>query len=455
MLMIIMKFGGTSVQDAPSVERVVNLIRARVHLRPVVVISAMGKTTKKLLRSAELAAAGDASAGLAQLDELRTYHTDIIDGLQAAEAQAPVDESFGEIENLLNGLSILRELTLRGRDRVAAYGEFLSSVIVAEALKRGGVDAVWLEARQFMITDESYTRARPLFEIANAKIAERIHPCLQAGQVPVTQGYIGSTTHGVTTTLGFEGSDYTAAIMGAALDAEDIQIWTDVNGIMTADPALLPEARTVKVISFAEAKELTHFGAKVLHPKTLFPAHEKAIPVHIYNSKQPTAPGTVITTAAPPTRTPVKSIAYKKPLSLVTITSNDSLSRLRFFKMIFEAVERTQLFTYLAALSESSVVLAVDPSEAIAGLMDELHPEAQVTLMPDQAIVCLVGEQLNQLPGFAAEVFRALKDMRFSLISHGASEHSLVLIVQAAEVENALRQLHEVLFQNPDPEIFC
>lgn len=452
--MIVMKFGGTSIEDAPSVERVVKLIRERLHRQPAVVISAMGKTTRRLLRAAELSASGDASAGLAQLGELRAYHTEIIRELQADEAQAKVDECFDEIENLLNGLFILRELTPRSRDRIASYGELVSSTIVAEALKRGGVNAVWLDAREFMITDESHTRARPLFDIANPTIVERIQPCLQAGQVPVTQGYIGSTSHGVTTTLGFEGSDYTAAIIGAALDAEDIQIWTDVNGIMTADPTLLPEARTVKVLSFAEAKELTHFGAKVLHPQTLFPAHEKAIPVHIYNSKQPNAPGTVITTQAPPTRTPAKSIAYKKPVSLVTITSNGSLPRLRFFKMVFDVLERTRLFTYLAAISELSVVLAVDPSEMVEGLMVELHPEADVTLTPDQAIVCLVGEGLKQRPGLAAEIFHVLKDMPFSLISQGASEHSLVLMVQAAEVEKAVRHLHNLLFQNPDPEIF-
>jgi aspartate kinase len=452
--MIVMKFGGTSVQDAPSVKRVVKLIQERIHLKPVVVISAMGKTTKKLLRAAELSVGGDASAGSAQLDELRAYHREIIHGLPAVKAQARVDEYFSEIKSLLNGLSILRELTPRGRDRIAAYGELISSTIVAEALTRGGVNAIWLDAREIMITDETYTRARPLFDLANPNIVERIQPCLQIGQIPVTQGYIGSTTHSVTTTLGFEGSDYTAAIIGAALEVDDIQIWTDVNGIMTADPALLPQARTVKVLSFVEAKELTHFGAKVLHPKTLFPAHEKAIPVHIYNSKQPDAPGTIITTEAPPTRTPVKSIAYKRPVSLVTITSTGSLPRLRFFKLVFEALERSQLVTYLAAISELDVVVAIDPSEMVEALMDAVKPEAQVTVTPDHAIVCLVGERLNHRPGFAAEVFQALKGARLTLILQGASAHSLVLIVQAVEVEKALTQLHERLFQEPDPELF-
>lgn len=452
--MLIMKFGGTSVQDARSVRRVIHLIQERLSRRPVIVISAMGKTTRKLLGAAELAAGGDASAGLAQLTELRAYHGEIIHELSVTAAQAHVETYFSQLERLLNGLSVVGELTPRGRDRIAAYGELISSTIVAEALKQAGLNAVWLDAREFLITDDTYTRARPLLEVANPKIVEHLRPHLEAGRVPVTQGYIGSTPGGITTTLGFEGSDYTAAIIGAALDAEDIQIWTDVNGIMTADPALVPQARTVKVLSVAEAKELTHFGAKVLHPKTLFPAQEKAIPVHIYNSRQPDAPGTVILTQAPSTRTPIKSIAYKRPVSLVRITPRGLRPRLQFFKQIFEALERSQLVTYLAAISELDVVLAIDPSEAVEALKDAVKPEAQVIVTSDQAIICLVGEHLNQIPGLTAQVFQALTDLRLRLIVQGASAHSLVLIVRAVEVEKALGRLHEQLFQSPDPDLF-
>lgn len=452
--MIVMKFGGSSVADAPSVEQVVRLIHAALPRQPVVVVSAMSKTTRKLLRAAQLAAESDLVAGTTQLEELKTYHMEIIRALRVTAVQSEVEGYFDEIERLLSGLAILREFTPRGRDRIAAYGELISSKILVEALRRAGVNALWLDARQFIITDDDHTRARPLFEIANAKIVQALRPCLEAGQTPVTQGYIGSTTDGITTTLGFEGSDYTAAIIGAALDAQDIEIWTDVNGIMTADPALLPEARTVKILSFAEAKELTHFGAKVLHPKTLFPAHEKAIPVHIYNAKQPNAPGTVVALEAPPTRTPVKSIAYKKPVSLVTITSNGSLPRLRFFKWVFEALERAQLFTYIATISELCVALVIDPSEMILELIDQLQHQAQTIVTHNHAIVCLVGERLKQRPGICAQVFQALNDMRFDLISQGASEHSLVLIVQEADVEKALKRLHDLLLQNLDPELF-
>lgn len=452
--MIVMKFGGSSVADASSIERVVNIIRGYLPQHPVIVVSAMSKTTRKLLRAAELAAGGDLAAGTTQLEELKAYHMEVIRGLRATAVESEVDGYFNEIERLLSGLAILREFTPRGRDRIAAYGELISSKILVEALRRAGVNARWLDARQFIITDDDHTRARPLFDMANPKIVHALRPCLEAGQIPVTQGYIGSTIDGITTTLGFEGSDYTAAIIGAALDAQDIQIWTDVNGIMTADPALLPEARTVKILSFAEAKELTHFGAKVLHPKTLFPAHEKAIPVHIYNSKQPDAPGTVIALEAPPARTPVKSLAYKKPISLVTIISNGSLPRLRFFKLVFDALERAGLFAYIAAISELRVALAVDPSEMTQALINQLQHAAQTMVTHNHAIVCLVGERLKQRPGIVADVFQALNDMRFDLISQGASEHSLALIVHEANLETALKRLHELLFQNPDPALF-
>jgi aspartate kinase len=331
----------------------------------------------------------------------------------------------------------------------------MSSTIVAEALKQAGVETVWLNACDFLITDDQYTRARPLFEITNPKIIEKVQPCLRAGQVPVTQGFIGSTRHRVPTTLGFEGSDYTAAILGAALDAENIQIWTDVDGIMTADPAVLPEARTVRVISYAEAEELTHLGAKVLHPSTLFPAHAKGIPLHIRNSRRPNNPGTKITNEAPPTRTAVKSIAYKRPITLMNLASNGSLPASRFFKRVFEVAEKVQLAFYLAVTSELNVTLVVDPSDSIDAMMLELRREATASLTHDQGMVSLVGERLVDVPGLVPHVFTSLDGIHPRLICQGASPHSLVTVVEKEAVEEALKRLHGTLFRNPDPELFC
>ncbi len=452
--MIVMKFGGTSIQDATSIERVVDIIKARAHLGPVIVVSAMGKTTRALLDIAERATRGERATARGRWEELKGYHVALMRALHVDEALPRVEGYFRDIEQLIDGLAILRELTLRGRDRIASYGELISSVIVTEALKHGGLDAVWLDARQFMITDEHHTRARPLMDITRARIVEHIRPCLQAGRIPVTQGYIGATLHGVTTTLGFEGSDYSAAIIGAALEAEDIQIWTDVHGIMTADPAILPEARTIRAISFLEAKELTHFGAKVLHPSTLFPADEKAIPVHIYNSRHPDGPGTVIAATVPPTRSVVKSIAYKRPVTLLTVAARHASSLPRFFKTAFEAVERAQLHTYLAMTTETRIMLVIDPSESVEALTIDLEPEANVAMVSDQAIVCLVGEHLHQHGALLHQVVQAVGDLPVGAISYGVSEHSLVLILPAANVGEAVKRLHDLLFRDVDPEMF-
>jgi aspartate kinase len=452
--MIVMKFGGTSVEDAASIERVVEIIRRHLHRRPVVVVSAAGKTTRRLLGAAESAFDGNIDAAISQLEEIEAYHWQIIDQLQIEEVRSHVSGYIQEVGELFRGLSVVRELTPRGRDKVASYGELISSAILAEALKQAGMSAVWLDARQLVITDENHTRAEPIYEITNARLSEAVTPLVEADRVPVLQGYIGSTRRGVTTTLGFEGSDFTAAIVGAALDVEDIQIWTDVNGIMTADPAVVPAARTIKVMSFAEAAEVTYFGAKVLHPSTIFPAAQKNIPVHIYNSKHPDAPGTVLVKDPPASHAPIKSIAYKKPVAVVSITSNRSLPTPRFLKEVFEALDRHRLSPYVISSSEIglSLVLNLSGNSAIEA---ELSPIADVGVDADHAIVCVVGENIGAIPGFPARVFETLPDVRFKMISQGASIHSLVLVVDGTETETIVRRLHDDFFQDLDPNTFA
>src|SRR5205085_6458455 len=319
--MIVMKFGGTSVEDAASIERVTEIIKARLSLRPVVVVSAMGKTTRKLLQAAEASAAGDRSTTLAVVAELKTRHLSEARTLVKSTAERAVfsiiDRHFDELKKLLEGLAILGEVPSRGLDKILAYGELLSSAIVADALAERGVPARLLDAREFVITDDRFGGASPLFDLTNAKTRDSITPVIEAGEVPVIQGFIGATREGATTTLGFEGSDYTAAIVGAALGADDIQIWKDVSGLMTTDPRIFAEARTVKACTFAEAADLTYCGAKVLHPKAIHPAARQNIPVHIYNSKRPDATGTAISATAPRCANLIKSIAYKRPITVI------------------------------------------------------------------------------------------------------------------------------------------
>src|SRR5215471_2472636 len=329
--MIVMKFGGTSVEDAPSIERVAEIIRARLALKPLIVVSAMGKTTRKLLQAAEASAAGDSRTTLGIVADLKTRHTSearrLVKKSDGREVFSLIDKHFDELKKLLEGLAILGEVPPRGLDKILAYGELLSSAILADALSERGIPTRLVDARELIITDDRYGSASPLFEITNRQICEVIVPLVEGGTVPVVQGFIGSSRDGATTTLGFEGSDYTATVIGAALDAAEIQIWKDVSGLMTADPEVFAAARTVKLCSFAEAADLTFFGAKVLHPKAIYPAARKNIPVRIHNSKQPDAPSTKIAADTPKCTNLIKSIAYKRPITIINANVTSSSGR--------------------------------------------------------------------------------------------------------------------------------
>ena len=327
--MIVCKFGGTSVQDAEAMERVAAILSQRIDQKPVVVASAMGKTTNGLLQAARLAADGKRQEALDLLSGLRNLHISEAQklGLAASgdEVLETITSHFKEMANIVRGLATLGELTPRSMDAMASYGERLSTLILCQCLMSRGIPAELMDARQCIITDDNFTRAAPLFDLTDAAIREHLLPVINAGKVPVFQGFIGATRSGITTTIGRGGSDYTAAIVGAALEAYDIQIWTDVDGIMTTDPRMVPEARRVRVISFDEAAELAYFGARVLHPATILPAVRKKIPVHVLNSYKPDLQGTLITDEAPPCENPVKSIAYKKGITIVNITSTRML----------------------------------------------------------------------------------------------------------------------------------
>ncbi|MGA2436251.1 MAG: aspartate kinase, partial [Bryobacteraceae bacterium] len=323
--MIVMKFGGTSVESAAAIERVASIVRARLERQPVVVVSAMGKTTNKLLALAADAARGDRDGALAQVEALRQFHLAeagaLISPAAAVELNEIIDSHFRELSELVTGLTVLGEVAPRSIDAVSSYGERLSSQIVALAFRELGMETAHVDSRELVVTDGRHTQAAPLYPQSYARLASAIPPLVRAGKVVVMGGFISSTEDGVPTTLGRGGSDFTAAIVGAGIGAEEIQIWTDVDGMMTADPNAVTGARRLKRISFAEAAELAYFGAKVLHPATVLPAVEKNVPVLILNSRRPEVPGTRIVREAVPSSNPVKSIACKKDITVVNIHS--------------------------------------------------------------------------------------------------------------------------------------
>ncbi len=440
--MIVMKFGGSSVESAEAIGRVAEIVRAAIARRPVVVVSAMGKTTNKLLAIAAAAVSGKREEALESLTDLRAFHLTEAAGLGVS---AEIEAHFSELAELVKGLAVMGELTARATDAIGSYGERISSIIVAAHFRKAGMAAVHVDSRSVIVTDQRHMQAAPLFAESNAKLAAAIPP-LAAKSVVVMGGFIGATEEGVTTTLGRGGSDYTASIVGAGIGAEEIQIWTDVDGMLTADPTILPGGYRVETCSFAEAAELAYFGAKVLHPATVLPAIEKNIPVRILNSRRPEVEGTLIVAEAPPSATPIRSIACKKNITLVNIVSTRMLMAHGFLRRIFEIFDRFETPVDMLATSEVSVSLTIDNTRALAAIRAEIEEFAEVTIEDGHAIVCLVGESIRKIPGTAARVFAALKDINVRMVSQGASLLNISLVVAAGDLHRAVESLHREFF---------
>jgi aspartate kinase len=440
--MIVMKFGGTSVESAAAIGRVAEIVRARLDRRPVVVVSAMGKTTNKLLAIGSAAVSGRREEALEALTAMRAFHLAEASGLGV---DAEIEAHFHELSKLVKGLAVMGELTARATDAISSYGERISSVIVAAFFRHAGMAAVHVDSRSVIVTDGRHMQAAPLFPESNAKLEAMIPP-LAKKQVVVMGGFIGATEDGVTTTLGRGGSDYTASIVGAGIGAEEIQIWTDVDGMLTADPTILPGGYRVETCSFAEAAELAYFGAKVLHPATVLPAIERNIPVRILNSRRPGVEGTLIVAEAPPSAAPIRSIACKKNITLVNIVSTRMLMAHGFLRRIFEIFDRFETPVDMLATSEVSVSLTVDNTRALEAIRDEIQEFAEVTIEDHHAIVCLVGENIRKIPGTVARVFTALKDINVRMVSQGASLLNISLVVAASDLHRAVESLHREFF---------
>ena len=455
--MIVMKFGGTSVESATAIGRVASIVKARVHEKPVVVVSAMGKTTNKLLAIATAAIEGKREDYIPQLHDLRDFHSrearQVVPLAARAELDRTLDEHFQELTELVKGLAVLGELTPRSIDAISSYGERLSSYIVTLAFRHFGMDTAHVDSRRVIVTDNRHTQAAPLFAETYARLAKTIPP-LTTKQVVVMGGFIASTEDGVTTTLGRGGSDYTASIVGAGIGAKEIQIWTDVDGMLTADPTILPGGHRVKTISFAEAAELAYFGAKVLHPATVVPAIEKNIPVLILNSRRPDVPGTRIVSEPVHCDNAVKSIACKRKITLVNIQSARMLMAHGFLRRIFEIFDRHETPVDMVATSEVSVSLTIDNTARLKPICDELRQFAAVSMEDGQAIVCLVGENIRYTPGVAAKVFGALNGINIRMISQGASLLNLSLVVAEADLAKAVSGLHHEFFATLDESVF-
>ena len=455
--MIVMKFGGSSVESAVAIERVAGIVKKRLDWHPVVVVSAMGKTTNKLLAIAAAAIKGPREEYLRQIHDLRDFHSrearQVVPLEERAALDRFLDEHFQELTELAKGLAVLGELTPRSIDAISSYGERLSSFIVTQAFRHSGMETRHLDSRDLIVTDKRHTQAAPLFPQTYARLAATIPP-LAAKSVIVMGGFIAASEDGVTTTLGRGGSDFTASIVGAGIGAEEIQIWTDVDGMLTADPTILPGGHRVKTISFAEAAELAHFGAKVLHPATVLPAIEKSIPVLILNSRRPDVPGTRIVAERVHCENAVKSIACKRKITVVNIHSTRMLMAHGFLRRIFEVFDRFETPVDMVATSEVSVSLTIDNPARIEEVLAELRQFAEAETERDQVIVCLVGENIRYTPGVARRVFNALEGINVRMISQGGSLLNISFVVAEKDLRAAIEALHAEFFSELDPAVF-
>jgi aspartate kinase len=461
MSLVVMKFGGTSVEDPAAIGRTAAIVAGRVAMgkQPVVVVSAMAKVTDQLLRCAAASAQGDRTGALAISSRLRSRHRDTAAALvknakDSAELVTWIDQKFDQLDEILRGLAAILELTPRISDLIVSYGERISSRMIAAAFRERGINAEHVDSRDVIITDSQFQKAVPQDDIIEKRAAEKVRPLVDAGKVPVMGGFIGSNEAGITTTLGRGGSDFTGALLGGAMSAEAIEIWTDVDGIMTTDPRVCPDALRVKVISFEEAAELAYFGAKVLHPATILPAVKKNIPVLVLNSRNPENEGTRIVSLAPHCNSPFKCIAVKKKLSIIDVVASRMLMTHGYLKAIFDIFDKHQTAVDMVSTSEVSVSLTVDSNDKLPLIAADLSKLADVKYEGKKALVCLVGEDIRGQNGMAAQVFSAVRHINVRMISQGASEINMSFMIEEDDADEAVRSLHAAFFQQPDPAVF-
>lgn len=466
--MIVMKFGGTSVGSTDSIDGVADIISARAKAGDteapagaLVVTSAMSGVTNTLISAARAAAAGDEQPYREARGALLVKHQVVAgqlieDNIERAALGRLFDNQLRSFERLCRSIAVLGELTDRGLDVVSGMGERLSAPLLAAVLRVRGTRAQWIDASELIITDDVFGNATPLMAKTAARCRDRILPMVRSGVVPVITGFVGASEEGVPTTLGRGGSDYSAAIIGASLDVDEIQIWTDVDGVLTADPRIVPGARTLNKLSYDEVAELAYYGARVLHPKTVTPAVEKQIPLRVLNTFNPSHPGTLIHATAEPSEPGVKAISAIKDMHLITIAGRGMMGVPGIAARAFGTVARhdASVLMISQSSSEQSICFVLPANEA-ALVVDALRHEFErelsrhyidaVESQSDIVVVAVVGSGMKGTPGLAARLFNSLgnKGINVIAIAQGASEANISLVVLQADADTAVRTIHD------------
>jgi aspartate kinase len=457
-----MKFGGTSVADAAAFENVAHIVAPRLESQPVVVVSAMSGMTDALAASADMAQAGDSHAAMQSLVPLIERHESVARSLlDAHSATEFVDHLRKAQEEIARLLVQINENPAAIRDELLCFGEQRSGELLAHILKAKGMSSMHVDARQCIVTDDQHGAAVPVVADTFSKTQNILQPLLESRVVPVLGGFIGSTNGGMTTTLGRGGSDYSAALIGAALNVDEIQIWTDVTGVLTADPRIVPQAQTVERLSYGEAAELAYFGAKVLHPKTIQPAIEGNIPVRICNSCAPELPGTLVCAQTETSPRTLKAIAHKVGVTTVQVSSARMLGAYGFLRALFEVFDRHRTVVDVVTTSEVSVSLSLDDASSLPAILEDLRALGTVGVERGRAVICVVGEGLRGTPGIAARVFSTISDINVTLISQGASSVNFTFAIEEERATEAVQRLHREFFEKDhvmkgsEPQIFA
>ncbi len=463
MKTIVMKFGGTSVGSAEAIRGLVEIVRtARAGGdRPAVVVSALSGVTDLLLAAAHAAVEGDAGPALATAATLRDRHLTTLQAVapNVEVARAPIVDHLDQFVNLCQAIAVLGEATPRALDAIASLGERMSAPIVAAALEAGGVPAQAIATTEVVLTDSHFQNATPDMEITRERAAARVRPLLENGQVPVLTGFIGADRRGSVTTLGRGGSDYSAAILGVALGADEVWIWTDVNGVMTTDPRIAPDARTIPILTYREISELAHFGAKVLHPKTIRPVVERGIALWVKNTFEPSNPGTQIVLEDERwVEGGIRAVTAIKSQSVITLEGRGMLGIPGIAARTFAAVARTRTSVSLIsqASSEQSICFVVPHASAqtvVAALEDEFRRELAgddldgVTASDPVAIITVVGAGMVHTPGVSGRTFSALgaANVNVVAIAQGGSECGISCVVSAQQADAAVRAIHRLI----------
>jgi len=444
--MIVLKFGGTSVQSAQWMDKSLDIALSQIEKKPLIVSSAMATVTNGLVSISELTGKGQYKEAMEEFGRIKELHKgtaeSFLSGKNLADTIEDIEGLFSSLASLIKGLCLLQECSPTSNAALLSYGELLSTKLLAARLTEKGIANTWLDSRELMITNEDFQSAQPDFNIIQQRLKESVHP--RENHIYVTQGFIGATPKGVTTVLGRGGSDYTATIYGSLLQAEEVQIWTDVTGIMTTDPRIVPEALTIDAITYEEAAEMAYFGAKVVHPSTIQPAVDKKIPVWVKNTREPQSPGTEISANAGGEG--IRAIAGKKGITLINITSTRMLNAYGFLAKIFHIFEKHQTPVDLVATSEVSVSMTIEEPHNLEAILKELNTFAKAVAESDMAIICLVGKKLWMDSVFVSRVFSTLAGTPIRMISLGSSDINLSLVVPESHREKTIKALHKEFY---------